>query len=452
MLSSAVAVLGGGGGSAGLILIAVVVGGAALIMLMAIPIHTLPAIAFVVMVLAPDRLLFVSALELFPPEAIIMAIWAARKIVEFSLKRNTESTQRGRGLLVVTLLLSIVWFVIVMLSNNPSRSVVWMIGFILLIAVPTLIVEKTREVALLVRVWPWTGAIVAAYACVQVLLQSNPIYDLLYGVLGLPPIQHWSVYRADASLAHPLTAGMFFAMTFAFCVGQWLNTNRRVFALLALVNGLGVISTVSRGSYVAAGIGVAVVLVFAFLAGRRFGRGRVILVLAAFAVFAFFAVRSDAFVERSNSVDGLGSASSREDLWTITEATANAYGWLGSGPGTSEGSSLPFNWKGLPIENSYFQLIISVGIPGVIALGLFILAAYRIALLNRNLPAVGGLSAILVAIAGYAAIDGPRTALGLLAFMLMIATTTLTPINSAVPPPPSAATRGSLYAPKSTKL
>jgi polysaccharide biosynthesis protein PslJ len=148
-------------------------------------------------------------------------------------------------------------------------------------------------------------------------------------------------------------------------------------------------------------------------------------------VFAYFALQSDAFVERSTSVDGIGSADSRDSLWEITQATANSFGWLGSGAGTSETSSVPFNFKGLPIENSYFQLIISIGVPGCIALALLLLAAYRIMFLERNLPAVGAMSAYLVAIGGFAAIDGARFNLSLLGFLLLIATTPFVAADAA---------------------
>ncbi|WP_420096245.1 O-antigen ligase family protein [Brevibacterium sediminis] len=422
MLNISAASLAAGGSAAPLALGIPILVFVAAVVLFTLPTASLPAIAFTVMVLVPDRLLFSSVLTLFPPEVLIMAMWSLRKVLELTRAPRGETKPKGRGPLLAALAITVTWFVIVMLVHTPGRSTVWMVGLVILVAIPTLFSDKGREAAALLKVWPWVGSAIALYSCAQAILQSNPLYDPLYRALGLPAIQHWSVFRADASLAHPLTAGMFFAMTLALCVGQWINTSRRTFAVFALINGLGVISTVSRGSYLAAGFGVAVVVVVALLAGKHFSRGRVVLIVAAFAAFAVFALQSDSFVERSNSTDGLGSASARDDMWSITEATASAYDWLGAGPGTAESASLPFNWKGLPIENSYFQLLISVGIPGLLFFGLFILAALRIGLRERNLAALGAVGALLVAIGGYAAIDGPRTALGLLAFALILVT------------------------------
>lgn len=421
MLSSAAATLDRIDFAAPLMLIAVIIGVGALIALLAIPIHLLPVMAFIVMVAIPDRLLFIAPLEYFPPEVIIMFVWAVRKLLNVGTGRRVNVRTPVRAAVIVVLMATLTWFIVVAMSHTPTRSASWMVSFVVLLVLPLILPDRDREIDTLRRAWPWTGAIVAVYACLQALIQFNPIYDPLYKSLRLIPIQHWSVFRADASLAHPLTAGLFFSMTLAFCVGRWVETSRRTFAVLALLNGLGVIATVSRGSYIAAGVAVAALLLLALVSGHRFGRDRIVLILCAFAVFGYFALQSDSFQERSNSIDGLGSVSAREDMWGITEATASWYRWLGAGPGTSESAAIPFNWKGLPIENSYFQLLISVGVPGVILFGLFLATVYRVAVRERNLSAIGGLTAALVAIGGYAAIDGPRTALGLLAFMILLA-------------------------------
>lgn len=440
MLTSAAGVFGRVDFAAPLVVAAAIVGVGVLIALFAVPPHLLPAMAFLVMVVMPDRLLFLAPLEYFPPEVIIMFVWAVRKLLNVSTGRRTAVRTPVRASVIVLLMAALIWFIVVAISNTPARSASWMVAFLVLLVFPLLLPDREREVDTLRRLWPWTGAVISIYACVQAVIQTNPIYDPLYNNLRLVPIQHWSVFRADATLAHPLTAGLFFAMTLAFCVGRWVETSRRSFAALALLNGLGVIATVSRGSYIAAGVAVAAVLLLALIAGQRFGRARIIAILGAFSVFGYFALQSDSFQERSNSVDGLGSATAREDMWGITEAAASSYNWLGAGPGTSETAAIPFNWKGLPIENSYFQLLISVGVPGLILFSLFLLSVYRVAIRERNLSAIGGLTAALVAIGGYAAIDGPRTALGLLAFMILL---TVSPIRANTDPdkPPQVSAR-----------
>ncbi|MDJ1114493.1 O-antigen ligase family protein [Microbacterium dauci] len=390
------------------------------IFLLAIPVHVLPSLAFVILLVLPDRMLGTSVLAAAPPEVLIMLVWAVRKL--FDVGAKNRSMTHGSSRTVVTAVLALTaWIAILYLLNPSPTSIIWSVAFIAVLLIPLLIPDRAAEVATLRRVWPWASAAVALYACVQSAIQFNPIYEPLYELLDYPPVQHWAVYRAEASLGHPLTAGLFFAMSFAFCIGEWMSSGRRIFAVLAVVNGLGVIATVSRGPYIAAGVAVAAVLTVAVVNGRRFSRARVALILAFFAVFAVVALQSDAFIERSTSTDGTGSISSRSDLWTVTVDTANAYGWFGSGAGTSEASSLPFNFKGIPIENSYFQLLISIGIPGVILFGFLIVAIYRSLFKSRDLAVTGALTALLVAIAGYAAIDGARTSLVLLGFVLWMA-------------------------------
>ncbi|MEF2977451.1 O-antigen ligase family protein [Subtercola sp. YIM 133946] len=381
-------------------------------------IDLLPAFAFLCLVLVPDRVLVIPALHVVPPETLFMVVWVIRKV--FAAKpADVDST--GRGLLRFAVIAMMAWLVILtFLSINTSNSIAWTLSFGLFVALPILVRDVRAESATLARVWLWTGSILALYALLQSLIQANPIYDAIYGALKLGPIQHWVVYRADVSLGHPLTAGLFFATTLALAVGQWIQSRNRIYAVVALVAGLGVVVTVSRGAYVAAGIGVSVVLILAMVSGRRFGRGRLGLIVILFGVFAYFAIRSDTFVERSTSAEGAGSIAGRDGLLDISTTTASAFHWRGSGPGTSGLAAIPYNYQLLPIESAYFQLLISIGIPGLILFAALIAAVFAMLLRRHDIAVAGGLVSLLVAMGGYASIDGIRIIIPLIGFLILI--------------------------------
>jgi polysaccharide biosynthesis protein PslJ len=404
-----------------------------LIVLVALPVQVLPAVALGVTVVIPDRVTDYWTSPLVTPGTLVLIVWLVRRVVVRGPAEARVLRGRSRlrnGVLVLSVLLGVLMVPLVVISPTKQISVAWFFTYVIAVLAPQLIPNTEREARLLGRALPWLGFVAAAYAVVQSQLESNPIYTPIYEALGKVDNQHWAVYRADSSFGHPLVAGLFFAVTLAFCVGRWLEARQRRFTVLALVSALGVVSTVSRGSYVAAAVTILALLVIVLLTQSR-GRLRLLVVLASLAVGAYLAVNSDAFVERSLSTEAISSFSARSNLPLITLETARAYHWLGGGLGDSQFLAAQFNFQGLPIENSYFQLLIGVGAPGlVLFLGILVLASIA-GVRNGNLGACGGLLAYALAISGFAALDSRRGLMLVLGVLIWLCLAKSAGANSA---------------------
>ena len=390
----------------------------------ALPVESLPTAALVLVVLVPDRVADYSVSPVLTPATVVLIVWVVRRLLARDLSGPAavapqDDRRLHRRLTTVCVLLALGMIPLVLVSPSKRFSVAWAVTFALAVVAPLLVRDFEEEARRLRRALPLLGSLVALYAVVQYLVQRNVVYTPLYEALGLDDLQHWAVYRSDASLGHPLVAGLFFASVLAFCVGRWAETGRRSFTLAALMNALGIVTTVSRGSYVAGAVAVSVVLLLALGAQRRH-RVRQVLVLAVFAGAGILAVNTDAFVERGLSAEGQSSLSSRNALPQIAVDTARAHHWLGGGPATSLPLAAPFNFQHLPIENSYLQLLIGLGLWGLILFTLILVLAAAIAVRRRNLSGLGALVGYATAIAGFAALDSRRDLVVLLGLLVMV--------------------------------
>jgi O-antigen ligase len=94
---------------------------------------------------------------------------------------------------------------------------------------------------------------------------------------------------------------------------------------------------------------------------------------------------------------------------------------LGTGPGTSSLAAAELGFS-LPIENSLLQILVSLGVPGLLLFGLLIGLALRASLRNPGgLAAASALVAYVVSVSGYNAIDDRRSAHVILGLLLVIA-------------------------------
>lgn len=313
-------------------------------------------------------------------------------------------------------------WIALLLVVAESSSLNWATAFAVYVLLPATVNATRDEItsaeSTLVRI----GIAVASLALVQQLTASNPLLDPAYQALNLPPLQHWSVYRSEGTLSHPLYAGTFLSLAAVIQFKNVLRTERAglrgwiVFSLLVL----GVGATVSRGSIVAVVLGCFLVWILSFRSsGQQAQTGRLVIVGSTIAVGTVAFLNSSLLEARSASAEGTSSLGSR--LFALDYAWSLAWQSfpLGIGPGASSIRSL--RDIGLPIENAWLQALASLGIIGLILLVLFVGSAFRRAASTNSLVGTVPLMTYVVSVAGYNAFDDVKPGLMYLGVALFIA-------------------------------
>ena len=401
---------------------------AAVVTLFMLPVHILPAVALVTFALIPARILPQDGpIGALPLTTMIIVIWALRRLIpaKTTLGRTTLPAP-FRSATRYFALLFLIWTLFTLArTTDLQASLGWTISFSAAVLLPLAIGTSTSEAYWIRRVWLLLGAWLGAYAVIEGVLGVNPIWGTVFRALGLTDHQHWSVYRADASFGHPLFAALFFAVACALAVGIWLQENSKPALAAAVFSGLGLVATVSRGALLAAAIavGFAYAVSLVLRGEKRWGKFAVLAVLMVVGVVGLF--QFDAFTARNNSIEAELSSQARDlGVWVSLQA-ANFTGWIGSGPGTSGITGRLFNE--VTIENSMLQLLISIGLPGLVLFLLMIGSAVAHALSRRAVGAGAALVAYTVCIAGFNAIDALRPMHLLLGCLLIL---TLNPMRA----------------------
>ncbi|MDJ0347980.1 hypothetical protein [Cryobacterium sp. PH29-G1] len=401
---------------------------AAVVTLFMLPVHILPAVALVTFALIPARILPQDGpIGALPLTTMIIVIWALRRLIpaKTTLGRTTPPAP-FRSATRYFALLFLIWTLFTLArTTDLQASLGWTISFSAAVLLPLAIGTSTSEAYWIRRVWLLLGAWLGAYAVIEGVLGVNPIWGTVFRALGLTDHQHWSVYRADASFGHPLFAALFFAVACALAVGIWLQENSKPALAAAVFSGLGLVATVSRGALLAAAIavGFAYAVSLVLRGEKRWGKFAVLAVLMVVGVVGLF--QFDAFTARNNSIEAELSSQARDlGVWVSLQA-ANFTGWIGSGPGTSGITGRLFNE--VTIENSMLQLLISIGLPGLVLFLLMIGSAVAHALSRRAVGAGAALVAYTVCIAGFNAIDALRPMHLLLGCLLIL---TLNPMRA----------------------
>ncbi|MCU1637146.1 MAG: hypothetical protein JWQ68_2385 [Cryobacterium sp.] len=400
----------------------------AVVTLFVIPVHTLPAVALATFAIIPARILPQEGpFGALPVTSVILVIWAVRRVVmrqggpgrtagmsTYGLRRQagrarTEDDRLSLYKLgaVASGIAFVVWALFpLMWSTDQQTSTGWLTSFTAGALLPLAVGHSHREAELVRRTWLFLAGWLGSYAIVEAVLRANPIWGNLYIALGATDSQHWSVYRAEASFGHPLFAALFFAVACALGIGNWLTTNARWALLASIFSGLGLVATVSRGALLAG----AVAVTFAFGASmvikgeKRWAKFAILGSLAVVGIVGIF--QFDAFTARNDSQEAELSALARDRAAQVTLQAANLTGWVGSGPGTSGITGRIFDQ--VVIENSLFQLLISVGIPGLLLFAGVIGFAFLHALNRRMVGEASALLAYAICISGFNAIDALR--------------------------------------------
>ena len=404
-----------------------------------IPVHMIPAVIVAVLSLVPTRL-FPNAgpFTALPPLALVMAIWVLRRVVlnqgAGRATRLPPLTRIGPRLAVYVFAVLLVGWLLVSTfrAGFTDTTVGWTMAFVVSAILPLLVFDAREEVALLRTVLVIGGAIAGANIIVELALGMSP----LYGWLGARGAEGFSVYRAQGPFSHPLFAAAYLTVPAMVGIGSWLTTGRRWMLVCGALAAAGVLGTVSRGSIVALGVaaGVAVVVAPFFLGWRHIGRWLAFLVFCGLG--GILALNFGPLVERADSIESQLSAGVRERAIVVAMNAAEYSKWFGTGPGTSGQTGRLFD--SIVIENSILQLLISIGLPGLILFSLLIASLIWCAWARGDLGVGLAIIAYIVAISSFNSLDAVRNmhiVIGILALLAVHDSTPHRPPNEfeAVP-------------------
>ena len=386
-----------------------------------IPVHTIPAVIAAVLCVVPTRLIPNDGpFNALPPLALVMGIWVLRRVVlnqgASSASRFPPLTRIGPRLAVYAVaVLLVAWLMVSIFLNVINETTVgWTLAFVVSAVLPLLVFDARREVALLRIVLVIGGAVLGVNIIIEMLLGTSPVYGLFAGAREF----EFAVYRAQGPFSHPLFAAAFLTVPAMIGIGTWLTTGRRWMLVCGVLAAGGVLGTVSRGSIAALAVaaGVAVVVAPFFLGWRNIGRW--LLFLALCVLGGILALNFGPLVERSTSIESQLSAGVRERAIAVAINAGEYSNWLGTGPATSGQTGRLFDT--ITIENSLLQLLISVGVPGLLLFLLFLVSLVWCAWARGDLGVGLAIIAYTVSITGFNSLDAVRSmhiVIGILALL-----------------------------------
>ena len=314
-------------------------------------------------------------------------------------------------------------------SRETSTSISWSLSFLTAVITPMLVPDSRREGIALRKALMWGGAILGAYAVIELALQQSPIYGTIYSALGRSIDRDWSVYRAFASFSHPLAAAAFFTIPAMVSLGEWAKTGKFRYLVLSGFSMLGVFATVSRGSILALAVASGVLFIACVFDREIRIRGRILGFVLLGLLGALFAATFAPLQEREDSLEA-GLSNGARELGIIVAFKAAAVGdYLGTGPGTSGQTSRIFD--DVVIENSALQLLISIGVPGLLTVGVLLVGLMINALGNRDLGTAAAVVALGVSFSGFNVIDA------VLYMHFLVGLLVLLSLSSFLPPAPA---------------
>lgn len=406
------------------------------------PVHWLPSLAMVVLALFPTRYIPSDGpFNALPPLAILLGVWVVRRLLwpdgRARLPQERSAALAARYAVYAAAVLFSAWLLLsVALTGGQESSLGWSMSFVASVLVPLLVLDARREVVLLRKTLLVVGALAGTYIVGEMVLGFSPLYGTGSGDLL------FSVYRARGAFSHPLFAAAFLAIPAALGLGTWLTDGRRWPLVAAALSAAGLMATVSRGPLAALGIAAAFAVllspVFIGWADLR----RWVQLLGVAAVGGVAVLNFGPLAERADSIESRISADVRDRAVDVSIRAADFSGWIGTGPGTSGETSRLFDT--IIIENSLLQLLISIGIPGLLLFLLFVGALAWRATLTGALGPLLALIAYVVAIAGFNTLDAVRSMhvlVGVLALLCLHGgTRTQDPLAPAARPRATAAT------------
>lgn len=396
------------------------------VVLLRVPAHWLPAMALAFFAVVPTPITPSSFTFRMTLWAVVLIVWVVRRALAPQLWRapirdwmRELVLTPWRAIAILAFAAFLVWSAVATVRGSfASAGISWMVSIAVCVGLPMLVFDAQREAVLLRKTWVALSGLLALYACLELVAQSSPIIGPLYAALGTEQDQHWSLYRAEITFGHPLLAGTFLTVGAALAFGAWLQGSRRSDLLLGILASAGVVATVSRGPMAAVAITVVVALVAVSVMNPDRSLLRPGSILIAGLIAGVGVLNFEPVTARNNNLDASISAGARDLAVTVAFKAAELSNWLGSGAATSGISGRTFS--DVVIENSFLQLLISVGVPGLLFFVVLAIALLGSALSRRDIAPAAGLLGFLVCLAGYNAIDAVRPSHLLLGFLVII--------------------------------
>ncbi|HYP45888.1 MAG TPA: O-antigen ligase family protein [Propionibacteriaceae bacterium] len=392
-----------------------------------LPAWTLPSLSLVLFALVP-----VGYLAMVPevlgrfvtPSVVLMTCWLLRVRLG-----RTRWSRRGAlwllslaGLLVALSLCSItIW-----------RSLLWSAVFTVAALLPAAWHQAAgyRTRAALTRTWLLLGAGLGALALVEGVARRNPL-SMLYTVE-----QHWSVYRVETTIGHPLLNGTFFAVTACIAFFSIRSEGRNGLLPLAVfaLCSAGATLSGSRSAVYAliAGLGVGVMVL---LLSRRAGLGLKLLALSVTVVTVAVVPNVPIITTRASSAEAGRSTQYRDMVVQLATELFAKHPYIGTGPGSS-GTAAANTDTPLTIESAVLGTLVSTGIIGSAALAIFLLTICVRAARSGSPGCVAALAAFVVTGSAYPLWESNPAAWVLVGWISLLATAPMPRrVDPAIGPP-----------------
>ncbi|QHC59328.1 O-antigen ligase family protein [Rathayibacter sp. VKM Ac-2760] len=372
------------------------------IVLFFMPRRLMPALALAVLVVLPVGYMDVPRLigRYFSPAVIILLVWMVRLVLS---KRDAAAEPARAGTMLWIPVLGAL-AVSVALGLEPGLSVAWVVVALVCTVLPYLY-GRTRSD----DVWSsaqnaylWVGVFIGALAVLDFVAGFNPWSSLFsYDVTE----KVWSVFRSRTSLGHPLVTST--VATVCAMIALFGSDKRRWLRIAALAgSGAAVILAVSRTGVLAIAIGLALgclVLLFGASPSKRTRRITAFFLMISALGFLGVITNSPLLDQRNESSGGVKSSDYREQSTDVALGMIEDNWLIGLGPSNSaaEFSSV---FDG-PLENSVFQLLLSLGIPlAILALGAIVVIVLRVSK-RGDAGVAAAIVAFAVSLSGFSAID-----------------------------------------------
>jgi hypothetical protein len=360
-------------------------------------------------------------LSSFPPPTLLLlaATLAASRLPPRGRPGSPGSLSvlLGGGFVAYTALISVM-----SPYSNMRHAITWIVLTALLLVLVPLWLSRYPGAPAVLSSFEVLGALLAAMAIAESVLQTNPL-DGLYA--GSPDglTQSWGVYRVFTTLGHPLVNGTVFAVTLTLVWSRFLT--RRSWARAFVMVGLlaAVFLTASRGALLASVVGaVLAFLIHTFRRNSRSGAVGAVAIVTLAAVGGWLAWSSSVLGQRNASLEGENSADLRLTLVKMTPQMLHETHYLGSGADTSFAvwSAVGGAYGQFPLENSLIQFIVDFGVLGTLLYVGFVLALVVPAVKRGAVAGPAAFAAYLVSAGGFNLYEAYTSALILPCLLLTL--------------------------------
>lgn len=265
------------------------------------------------------------------------------------------------------------------------------------------------------------ATVLGAYALLEgFVLHHNPLFAGLFDHnLWWKTRRYSASYRVTTLLGHPLFNGLVFSSAAVLAASELVERRRiQLPALLRFAVLVGATdATRSRGAAIALALGILFVILFSRGGGASWRTRRLVLSVCAVlaAVVLVYGLQA-----RDESREGQSSAQTRITVIKRASEALSRVEPFGAGPGESDAfrkaQQLP-GWE-IDLENSYAELVVSLGIVGALLLTGLLVGVVVVGL-KRGPPAgeAAALLTIMVSMAGFNAIEGHKPVLILISLL-----------------------------------